>query len=72
MCADAAIYIGETQCLWAAIGSGALLGSKLLSSSALHVAGGAALGLGVLGAVVMKRRSMVAAHDAAGLPNRGG
>ena len=31
------------------------------------MAGGAALGLGVLGAVVMKRRSMIAAGDATGL-----
>ena len=49
------------------LGSGALLGGKILGSSTLHVAGGAALGLGVLGAVVMKRRAMIVAHDAAGL-----
>ena len=45
------------------ISSGALLDGKLLSSSTLHVAGGVALGLGVLGVVVMKRRSMIGADE---------
>ena len=57
----------------AAIAGGAMLAwvaARMVArkgATLVQVGGGAALGLGVLGAVVLKRRSMIAAGDEAGL-----